>query len=192
MKSPSEPAAAERETLGEQRWELLFSVRLSIRYHSRRRGFYEGLHSWVVFAALVFGSATFVAFGTAIGDGWPLWAKLLPALVVTVLAAADQAFGFMRKAWLHNDLSAEFTRLEQDMTRAGEFPIEAELHGFSGRRLDIEAREPPLKHVLNIICHNEVMRAEGFPPEKLVELGFWQRALAQLVDIDEHRLHASH
>ena len=192
MTSPNEIDAGKRKDLGEERWDLLFSVRRSIRYHARRRGFYEGLHSWVVFAALVFGSATFVAFGTAIVESWPLWAKLLPAAAVTVMAAADQAFGFMRKAWLHNDLAAEFTRLEQDLARAGDYPCEVDLHGFSSRRLDIEAREPPVKHVLNVICHNEVMRAEGYPPEKLAEIGFWQRALAHVVDFNEHRLRATH
>ena len=48
--------------LGDEYWHLLFGVRRSVRYHDRRRGFYESFHTVVVFLSVIGGSATIAAF----------------------------------------------------------------------------------------------------------------------------------
>ena len=88
-----------------------------MRYHVRRRGFYERTHAGVLFLALVFGSATIAAFSAEFGKDWPLWLKLLPAALASVLSAADLIFGSSRKAWLHADLARPFIDLERELAR---------------------------------------------------------------------------
>ena len=168
--------------------DLLFGVRRSIRYHSRRRGFYERFHAVVLFLAVVFGSATLGAFGGALGEGWPLWIKLSPAALATLLSAADLVIGSMRKAWQHADFARRFIELERRLTAGPVAPDEALVAEFTGERLAIEADEPPVLRVLDTLCHNELLRAMGYPPEKQVRVGFWQRACAQFFDLREHRL----
>jgi hypothetical protein len=41
-----------------------------------------------------------------------------------------------------------------------------------------------------VICHNEQMRAMGYPKEKLAKVRWWQRAFAQMMDLREDLIHA--
>lgn len=168
--------------------DLLFGVRRSIRYHSRRRGFYERFHAVVLFLAVVFGSATLGAFGGALGEGLPLWIKLAPAVLATVLSAADLVIGSMRKAWQHADLARRFIDLERRLMASSATPDEALVTELTSERLAIEVDEPPVLRVLDTLCHNELLRAMGYPPDRQIRVGFWQRACAQFFDLREHRL----
>jgi hypothetical protein len=55
-------------------------------------------------------------------------------------------------------------------------------------RLDIEADEPPVPHVLNAICHNDLARAMGYGPEHQARIACYQRWLAQFVGVGQHSL----
>lgn len=55
-------------------------------------------------------------------------------------------------------------------------------------RLNIEANEPKVKKVLDTICHNELLRAMGYPKSKEIGIGFWQRLFAQIFDFREYKL----
>lgn len=145
---------------------LLWGVRRSVRYHDRRHGFFEHFHAIVIFFAVVGGSATFAAFGTAIGESMPIELRLLPAALVTVLSAADLVVGSMRKAWLHADLKRRFIEIERDLLRAGADLPDSVLVELETRRLDIETDEPPVLKVLDTICYNELLRAEGYSQER--------------------------
>lgn len=169
---------------------LLFGIRRSVRYHARRRGFYERFHSVVVFTALLFGSATIAAFGAALGsDEWPKWVAFLPASVATALAAADWTMGSIRKASEHAVLVRRFTELERKLVPAPGAGSETLVSEVTGERLDIEAEEPPVLRVLDTICHNELLRAMGYPIERQVRVGFWQRVFSPFFDWREHTLH---
>ena len=50
-----------------------------------------------------------------------------------------------------------------------------ELHA---RRLAIEADEPPTKFALNVLCHNELVRALGL--DNYYRVPWWQRLFAQV------------
>lgn len=62
------------------------------------------------------------------------------------------------------------------------------LKQFKAERLNIESDEPPVLKVLDSICHNELMRAMGFPEERFLKIGFLQRSLSQLFDFMEHTI----
>lgn len=182
MPTREELDAAKQQAVSDLRREFLFGLRLSAKYHSRRRDFLDALHSWSLFVALVSGPATVVLF-SPIGDGLPMWVKLLPAMVVTVVSAADQAFAFMRKAWLHNNLSSEYVLLERDLLQSGNPTSETQLNGFKKTRIGIESREPPMMRALEDMCHNEMVIAQGLEGE-FVEVSFWKRLLAHFVKFD--------
>ena len=55
-------------------------------------------------------------------------------------------------------------------------------------RLEIERDEVPVLNVLNLICHNDVMRADGYPGARLAPIRWYQRICAPIIDIGVHRL----
>lgn len=69
-------------------------------------------------------------------------------------------------------------------------PTPEDASRWVGERLDIEAEEPPPLRALDSICHNEVMRAMGYPPDQLLRIGRLQRLFSQFFDFREHTIHS--
>lgn len=167
----------------EQRWnDLLFGVRRSVRYHNRRRRFFERYHTITTALSVLAGAATVVMVLQELG---PL-APSITAALVTVLATFDLVVGTTAKAREHAEFARRFIELEKEMLTSA--PDEQRLKEFTAERLDIEADEPPPLHVLNVICHNELVRALGYGQEHLVPLKWYQRLLAHFFDIREGSL----
>ena len=87
--------------------DLLFGVRRSVRYHSHRESFFRGMHRLVLFIALLSGSSFIVVFTLELSNTLPLWGKLAPAGLVTVLTALDW---FVRQDLETRQSEAEFHR----------------------------------------------------------------------------------
>ena len=166
--------------------DLLFEVRLSVRYHSRRQGFFQTCHSLVMAMALFGSSATMATFGAELGADWPLWVRLLPSVIVTVLVILDLVVGFAGKAARYGDLMREFIRLERDLEAIRDKATDDDIARITGARLAIEAGEPPVLHVLNAICYNEMVSAVGYGEK--VKITTMQRLLAHICDWREHQL----
>lgn len=163
--------------------DLLFSVRLSIRYHDRRRRFYESMSSFSSFAATVFGSAAAAAF---LGNWGKPWVAAV-ALAVAALSALTLVVGPVAKAWRHADLRRRFTELERLIVTSD--PTTELVADCRAERLSIEADEPPVLRVLATICHNEQSRSMGYGPDEMIPVGFWQRRFASFFDLAQHKLH---
>lgn len=163
---------------------LLFDVRRSVRYHQHRRRFFELVNNVTAFASLVFGSATIAAFGTELAGDWPIELKLAPAALVTLLYSWVLVSGVVRKAWLHADLARRFVELERMLEVGRSNQTDELLTRATDKRLEIEADEPPIHRVLDLICHNEVVRGMGYGAEEYVRIGFWHRRLAQFLTFD--------
>lgn len=163
--------------------DLLFSVRRSIRYHNRRRMFFDRLHKVTNGIGVVLGSA---AVFTALKEIYP-FLTILSAATIALFSAMDLIIGTAQMARLHTDLARRFIVLEKEMVMADEVSAET-LKRLRAERLDIEAEEPPVLHVLNTICHNELMRAMGYEEGEMVRIAPIQRALAPFFDFQEHRL----
>jgi hypothetical protein len=171
-----------------EHYGLLFDVRRSIRYHNRRRAFFDRLHTLSSAASLVFGSAVvasllgqYTAFTAAAG------------VVVTVFSCADLVAGSTQKARLHWDLARRFADLEKSLIKNARPDTEA-MRKMQEERLSIEADEPPVLRVLDCLCYNEMIKAEGRPPEKeATPISRRQRLFAQWFDIapESIRLQAS-
>lgn len=164
------------DDLERERYRLLFSVRRSVRYHTRRRRFFDRFHTCATALQVLLGSATLLLFLKDLSVS-----PLIPAALVTLLSTLDLVIGSTAAAREHHDLTRRFIALEKQLLAAGEYG-ETELRVFKGQRLDIEADEPPPLHVLNAICHNETLRALGHSREELVRIGPFQRGLAHFFD----------
>lgn len=162
---------------------LLFDVRRSVRYHVRRRMFFDRINLAASAASVIFGSAAMAAMLGGLGQEWVMAA----AGMVTILSAINLVVGSSRMARLHADLARKFIELEKQIISAGDAAVGSILV-FKTARLDIEAEEPPVLRVLDTLCHNELMCAMGYPASQQVNVSWYQRLFAQLVDISDHRL----
>jgi len=168
------------------RHNLLFGVRRSVRYHLRRRSFFETWNTLTNALAVVFGSA---AIGGALKEGFASVAVVAGALV-TFFSAVNLVVGTVRKARIHEDLGRRFFDLEREIVQAGDYDEEM-LRRLTGKRLVIEADEPPILKVLDCVCHNELARAMGYDQEQMMKIGSIQRLLRHFFDFREHTIRSS-
>ena len=169
--------------------DLLWGVQRSIRYHSRRQGFFKRCHTLVMLMALLAGSATIATFGSILGEDLPLAVKLMPAALITLSSALDMVIGFSEQAWCHADFMRQFIDLERRLNKMGDNPSEEKLAEVQADRLIIETREPPVLKVLDTLAHNELSRARGLGSKGQIKVSWLQRLLAPLTDFREHTLH---
>ena len=170
--------------LADDHWSLLFAIRRSVRYHHRRQRFLDRIHNLGALFSTVAGSAT---VATLLAD--------LDTTLVMVAAAATAIFGAFevvfspsKSARLHNELAREFMQLEKDALRAQDDPTNERLRELQSGRLEIEAKEPPKLVVLDAMCHDELIRALDSDEEQRTNLKWFQRMMANVVDIGEHRI----
>ncbi|WP_416739249.1 hypothetical protein ACM1ZW_20885 [Pseudomonas sp. NFX71] len=164
--------------LADRWYAVQFSVRRSIRYHQRRRAFYDRLDKISNMLSLILGSAAI--YGVLQENAKNV--ALIASAFVTVVSSINLVVGSAQRGRDHTDFMRKYVDLEKFML--GD-ETEERLLKVSEQRLSIEAEEPPVLHVLNAICHNEMMRAEGFAKEDLPKIGFVQAQLAQLFDFCE-------
>lgn len=164
-----------------EHFKLLFGVRRSIRYHSRREAFYESVDRWTSFLLLLLGSGS-VALAIQGSGSW----MILVGSFVALLSGLKLVFAFGRKASRHAQFVRDFTRLEQQLCKDdSEETVSAVTH----ERLALEATEPPVKRVLDVICHNELLRAMGNEdPKERVQLNWFQYFTANFFDFGERNL----
>ncbi|ONR83108.1 hypothetical protein A8E19_35045 [Burkholderia cenocepacia] len=163
----------------------LFDIRRSIRYHNRRRAFFDRLDQMTNMLSVIFGSTA--VYGVL--EQQYKAVALVAAGLVTVLSAINLVVGSSQRARAHADFARQFIGLEKRMALS--VPDESVLLAVRSERLTIEAEEPPALHVLNVMCHNEQMRAMGYADDQLAKVGFWQRMFSQLFDFQEHALRSS-
>lgn len=159
--------------------DLLFGVRRSVRYHARRRRFFDRLRRGITFLTVIAGISTLTILLSNIRPPWPL----VTAAMVTLFGIIDLILNTAEGARLHADLSRRFIELEIDIVLAGEILGDQQMREFAGRRLRIELEEPPMMRVLDCVCHNEIVQAMGHGKEYEVKLTKAQRFFANFMDI---------
>lgn len=165
-------------------YEQLFGVRRSVRYHQRRRSYFESWHGCIAALQVVSGSS---AFAGLLAEGAVLnTIGISLAPVPPLLAAIDLVFGTTRRATLHAGLGRQFSQLEADMV-----PHEAdcesttpeELAKFIRRRLAIEADEPPKLRVVDLLSHNDVVRGT-YTHGNVFRIGLIRRFMGHVFDVN--------
>lgn len=152
--------------------KLKFAVGRSIRYHAKRRAFFDVLHRCSVVVTLIAGSGAFLA---AIQDH-QVFAQAA-ALTVAVASVLDLAVGFGGRARLYDDLCRRWADLGSAMERTVD-PTQQMVHDWKAERLQIEKDEPTQLGALNIICHNEEVQAHAWGTK--YRLWFYQRLFCHL------------
>jgi hypothetical protein len=166
------------DDLEDKQHALLFDVRRSVRYHRRRGRFFDLWGKVTSGLNIVAGSAAAGSFLAA--------QSVLAAcagLVVVVASTIDLVVSSSMKARDHFDLAKRFIGLEIDLERQ-ERHSEASLRAITERRLLIEADEPDVLRTLDLMCHNELVRALGYGQEQMKPIGWLKRQLAQFVSFD--------
>ncbi len=163
-----------QENLNREWHALLFGVRRSARYHEKRVRFFERLNRIILFLNVAGGSAAVVSALSSLGYGW----IVAFASLVAAASALDLAVDTGGRARLHGDLKRRFIELEKRMNATN--PDHAALVELTNARLEIEQDEPPTLRTLDILCHNELVRALGYGNEHMHALPFWRRWLAHV------------
>lgn len=145
-------------------WALTFRVDKSMRYHQRRRAFFDRCHRWVMFGVILSGSAAFADLVDPIYMG----------LVAALLAALDLTLSFGMKARDHQVLYQRFAELNRKLLATPE-PAGQDLVALEREMLAVEADEPPVMVALEVSCHNETARARGAASAEMPVLSRWQR-----------------
>lgn len=166
-----------REENVQQRWdELLFGVRRSVLYHRHRQRHFDNLNRWKTAITLLSGSAAMVTLQTQLHASLPTL-PFVASAIVTVISTVELVVGTSTKARLHADLSRRFLELERTMTLIPQ-PTMADLQKYTADRLLTEADEPPILRMLDVLCHNELMRAEGYEWDDLAYVPWYHRLQA--------------
>lgn len=157
--------------LEDDHYGLLFDVRRSVRYHDRRRSFYEKMHKLTNFITILMAGS--VLFDLAKTGDTAKWLIAL-SVVAALLAVADMVFVYSEMAGLHDGLKRRFAALEIDIISG---PAEGEVWGkYMRERLVIEQDEPPVYKVLDGLCRNALLKAQGHvDPEQFNRFNWWQR-----------------
>lgn len=164
------------DDISDEMWGLYFDVQRSARYHDRRLRFYDSLHKLTAFTSLVFGSSTIAAVMGSLSFGTEL--AIVSAAIVTIMGSLDLVMGYSVKARQHAELKRQFIDLEMEMNRS---PEDEHLAAHTMERLRIEIAEPPIYRALDLLCHNEVVRANGAGEGELQKVNIFQRWTANLL-----------
>ena len=156
-------------------YKELFAVQRAIKYHARRQGFYDFWNNLTNAASILLGAATVAALAHQLPLAEVL--SILFPVVITIVSTLNLVWGTTRRARVHNDLHRRFAELERKMVCMKE--IDAQVcRSARGERVAIEADEPPTMFVVKVLCHNEVVRANG--AGEYFKVPLWQRCLAHL------------
>jgi hypothetical protein len=164
---------------------LDFSVHVSMRYHARRRAWYDRFHRMMMLVIAVAGSA-----GVAAIYGGLLREAEYLSIAVAVAGAIELAFSLPERARVEDALYRRFNLLAADIADA-KVVADDRLRMWEAQRLLIRADADDRLEVLRRICHNLEAEARDFPAEDRYRIRSWQRLFAQLVSLPPLRsLHA--
>lgn len=148
--------------MADDQYDLFFDVRRSVRYHDRRRSFFEYMHR--ITAALTILMAGSILFDIGKMGTTAPWLVAL-SVVAALLATFDMVVGYASKADLHRSLKVRFGELEMAIIVGDSSQVEWDAHHL--KRLEIEQDEPTIYRALDVLCYNEVAIADGVKKENL-------------------------
>jgi hypothetical protein len=156
---------------------IQFGVHVAMRYHVRRRAWYDRFHRASVLVLALAGSSCAVAI-----LGGLLPAAEVLSLGVAVAGAVELAFDFTGRARAEDAIYRRFNALACDI--AGTLDrTEAKLNEWNARRLLIKADTDDRLEVLRRMCHDLEAEARGYGPAACYRLWGIQRLFAQVASL---------
>ncbi|QEE24498.1 hypothetical protein CS053_08285 [Rhodanobacter glycinis] len=148
------------------RWDLLWGVQRSQRYHARRSAFFDRWNKATALVGILAGSAVMATLGAYL----PHWIAIAGALAIIIMSGVDLVAGAAEMARRHDSLRRRYCELEA-LIAANPHPRDVQLAEWQAGRLRIESDEPPTYVALDILCDNELARAyrhlHDRPPHRL-------------------------
>lgn len=152
-----------------------FGVHKSLRYHAKRRAFFDSLHRFAMAIIAITGSAAFFTFFSDAST-----VSKVAALFAAVASVLELTMSFPERAREHGELYQRFSDLAARLARLDPGTIEPSvLRELRAERLIIEADEPIAMTALNILCHNEEAEARGYGSDEIYRIGWLQRMVMQ-------------
>ena len=96
-----------KNNVEDERWDLLWDVRRSIRYHDRRRGFFDVCHRMVVGTGVVLAMIGFTVANGALDEKWLHWFSILSMFAFLLYLF----LGFSNCAQLSHKLQTKIRRI---------------------------------------------------------------------------------
>jgi hypothetical protein len=172
--SATDEAAAE-EGVAERLTALDFEVHKSIRYHAKRRSFFDKCNNITRAASAIFAAGAVVS----VVGGSPIVITVV-AISIAVLSSIDLVIDYSRRARIYDDLYRDFCELAATIEEHPH-PREAQVRTWAAKKLRIQAKEPTSLDVLNVICANEELEGRGYPYKYRVR--WWQRPFKNFFDL---------
>ncbi len=167
------------DSLTDEQYGLLFDVRRSIRYHDRRKSFYEQCHHITNFLTILMAGSVLLDLAK---DGNTAWWLILIGILAALFAAADVVIGYSKHAGIHSGLRGRFATLEVQMVSG--VTDEATWLNYQRERLLIEKDEPAIYNALDAICRNQLLDADGHSknenPERYANIGWFERLTSEV------------
>ncbi len=156
---------------------LDFRVHVSVRYHARRRAWYDRLHR-IMMLVIATGASAGVA---AICGGLLREAEFL-AVAVAIAGALELALSLPERARVEDALYRRFNALAADVAEARSI-TDADIRSWEARRLLIRSDADDRLEALRRVCHNLEAEARAYPLDAFYSLWPWQRLCAQIVSL---------
>jgi hypothetical protein len=156
---------------------LDFAVHVGMRYHAKRRAWFDTLHRMAMVIAALGSSAA----AAALYGGLSRAAAQL-CVIVAVAAACELAFGLAERARRADAVYRRYGELASDIAAAVAVDGDA-LRQWERRRLVIRADCEERLLVLHRICYNLEAEARGYQARALYDVKPWQRLGAHFVSL---------
>ena len=173
-------------TVNENNWKefdnLLFSVRVSIRYHDHMQKHYI-FWSVLIATAIVIGGGLIVALGTDVSK-----VTTASLFVLSSSGALVQLFRLHERYHSHKNLRQQFQKLSmwlKNVEVTDQITPDNIAEG-NKRRTEIEVDEASVLRVLAIVCHNETVIALGIKDGRFYQIPWYRRLFCKFSDFGTH------
>lgn len=166
----------EIEVFENKKSDIEFYIGKNLRYHAKRRDFFERWDNATKILNYIIGSATIVAI---LAKQYELYAVLCNVLIL-ILSAFDSFIGFGNKARDYKEFYQAYKKLEIKLRG---LKTEDEINLLRQEIDKIELNEPNTLIVLMEKCWNEEVIYQRYGKENLRQIAWWQSLFAQYFDI---------
>jgi hypothetical protein len=157
--------------------EIDFSVHVSMRYHARRRAWFDRFHRAMILVITVCASGGVAAiFGGLLPEAEYL------ATAVAAAGALELAFSFPERARVEDALYRRFNALAVEIAST-KTPSVEQIHRWDAQRLLVRADADDRLEVLRRICHNLEAEARGCDGEAFYSVWPWQHLMAEITSL---------
>jgi len=178
----------EEKKLPLQLKSCLFEARKSARYHQYRGSFHRAVATFINFLVLVSSSALFAGFLQIFQKDESLaWLGITASAAITFLTVLVAVVDFSGKSHYHYDLQRRYMTLGKDINSALLSPSRDKFDAVQKATIDIESEEKKIYRVLEAICFNEQVIADG-DIASCVKIDPCQRFFSRIGDLWPHKI----